>query len=180
MSDDTQRRHDADAFFARQRREISQQIESQRVAEAFFARQRREILASIADAAESEPFFRRQAEEVRVRIAANPRRSGWRQLALAAAAACLFCLMGLGAWRAMSTDSQQTASTEVWLTAWPIPGVEDVDSDPLDPFGAWEAQSPGDEEPEPLEDPLLPPTDLTHRLSKELPIDDPANALRRG
>jgi hypothetical protein len=80
----------------------------------------------------------------------------------------------------MSTDSQQTASTEVWLTAWPIPGVEDVDSDPLDPFGAWEAQSPGDEESESLEDPLLPPTDLTHRFSRELPIDDPANALRRG
>ncbi len=180
MSDDTQRRHDTNAFFARQRREIAQQIESQRAAEAFFARQRREIMASIADAAESEPFFRRQAEELRVRVAAHSPRSGWRQLALTAAAASLFCLMGLGAWRAMSTESQQTASTEVWLTAWPIPGVEDVDSDPLDPFGVWETQSPGDDEPPPFDDPLLPPTDQASRLSKKLSIDDPANALRRG
>lgn len=180
MSDDTQRRHDTDAFFARQRREISQQIESLQAAEAFFARQRREVMARIADAAESEPFFRRQAEELRVRVAASSRRSGRRRLALAAAAACLLCLIALGAWRAMSTESQRTASAEVWLTAWPIPGVEDLGNDPLDPFGAWEAPPPGDDEPVPFEDPLLPPADQANRLSKRLPSDDRANALRRG
>lgn len=180
MSDDTQRRREIDAFFARQRREISRQIESQRVAEAFLARQRREIMATIADARESEPFFQRQAEELRVRVAADARRRGWRQLALTAAAACLFCLTGLGAWHAMTTQSQHIAGTEIWLTAWPIPGVEEVDSDPLDPFGAWEATLPGDDVPVPFDDPLLPPAAEANRLSHKLSIDDPAHALRRG
>ncbi|MFN7966698.1 MAG: hypothetical protein U0V87_13525 [Acidobacteriota bacterium] len=179
MKDRRDSRRAADAFFARQHREIAKQIELEHQLDAFLARQQREIMTRIADDNESQPFFERQAEELRHRIAAESRRDGFRRLALTVAAACLLCVIGLGAWKTTAPPLQSSRVADAWLSEWPIPGVDDIGDDPLGPFGEWEESPTREDEALPFDDPLLPPSDELSRLSEPYSVDDSLDAQSR-